>query len=197
MIFNSLYKERKVPFRYLPTICALRWDKIKNKISRKVRYNVKKRKRVLFPSSTRKMKGILKNASQYKLYEDPRPPGQEPTVRFGYVKYYSNNKNPNRLSYFLALRQRQARRNVIQLAINKRQRRAERAACAKNGLHCDQSGNSYPFMTNMRTFINSARNAVVMEGYTAARKIRFAAKKIVIKPRSGLRKLLRMRAATI
>ena len=192
---------RKVPFWRFPikpsSLLPKIRRKIRRKIARQVQYKAKKRKQVQPRPVNRPMKGILKKGVCPKTPGDKALPHRPLTVRFGAVRYHYNTKNPNRLNYLLALRKRNARRNALQLVINKVLRRAERAACVENGLHCDQSGNSYPFMTNMRTFINSAQNAVLMKGWTAARKVIFKAKNITIKPRSGLRRLLRLRAATI
>ena len=187
---------RKVPFWHFSKRSLPNVSKFKHKIFRKI---IRKRKKRQPPLrfNTKKMKGILKNGSCPIKYENAPVSCGLKTVRFGTVKYYANYQNPNRTLYMLALRQRNARRNVGRLAANKLLRRAERAACKSNGLHCDASGNVYPFMTNMRTFINSARNAVLMKGYTAARKALFKAKNIIIKPPSKIPKIIRFRSATI
>ena len=187
---------RKVPFWCFAKQSLPSCSKFKHKILRKIIRKPQKRQ-PSFRFVTQKMKSILKNGSSPTKYKDVPIACVPKKVHFGETKSYYNLRNPNRTSYMLALRKRHAKRNVAQLAINKSQRRVERAACESNGLNCDASGNSYPYMTNMRTFLNSARNAVLMNGYTAARKVIFAAKKIVIKPRSGKRQRMRRRAATI
>ena len=96
----------------------------------------------------------------------------------------------------LAMWRRQARLDVPNLRVNRALRKKERAACKSKGLYCDESGNVYPFVSDMRTFINSAQNALLMKGYTAARIARFKAQNIHIASRRNTRKTLPSLAAS-
>ena len=187
MNFYPVYMKRKVPFLFFT----------QTKLSKPVKANLKTRK--LFKENRlqkfqylNKPRGILKNGETRQADYPIRFVRQH--LRIGYVQFYNNNANPNRVDYMLAARKRAARRDVQNLARNRAVRRAERAACVAKGFHCDESGNAYPYMTDTRTFINSAQNAVLMQGYTAARIARFKALKIVIAPRSGIRRAARLAA---
>lgn len=182
---------RKVPIWCFPSrhfTCGSRKEDSKKKLGkRQINQN-----RVV----TGNMRGILRNGNIPINYEDGPTRCVRKILSFGEAMQKEND-SPNRLEYMLALRKRMTRAFVAKLARNRLQRRADRAACSANGLHVDESGNVYPFMTNMRTFINSAQNAVLMEGYTAARDVRFKAQGIVIAPRSGLRRAIRRAAAAL
>ena len=192
MNFFPVYMGRKTPFWYFSTPPF--FGSLKNRVLTK-KFGKKRKTSCRFVDRT--MRGILRNGNNPINYEDGGPRFVRQILTFGDAMQRENNDSPVRLQYLLALRKRKTRAFVAQLAHNRVRRRAERAACLANGLNCDESGNVYPFMTNMRTFINSAQNAVLMKGYTAARDARFKEEGIVIAPRSGARRALRRAAAAL
>ena len=186
---SSVYKKPKKPTWFFPLRV------LPKRIIYSIINPVRKRKVFNFDPNNN-MPGILKNTKAKTAEENPPNQADEKIVSFGTLEYFENVTNPNRVSYLLAMWRRQAHRDVRNLRLNRILRRAERAACKAKGLYCDESGNVYPYISNMRTFINSAQNAVLMEGYTAARIARFKEKNIVIAPRRKVRKTLAHLAAS-